>query len=57
MDKFIKTVGLYVVVGVATAAGASLWNNVLQGKIELAVAKHKNHKHNNTIEFKKGLSR
>ena len=57
MDKFIKTVGLYVVVGAATAAGASLWNNVLQGKIELAVAKHKNHKHNNTIEFKKGLSR
>lgn len=54
--KIIKTVGLYVVAGTATAAGAALWNNVLQTKIEFAVAKHKNRKKNNVIKFRKSWS-
>lgn len=56
--KIIKTVGCYVVAGCATAAGAALWSNVLQGKIELVVEKHKNRKRNpNVIKFKKSWSR
>ena len=44
MNKMIKTVGLYVVAGTATAAGATLWKDVLQPKIDFAIAKHKNRK-------------
>ena len=51
--KIIKTVGLYVVAGIATAAGAALWNNVLQNKIDFAIEKHKNRKNNKVIKFNK----
>lgn len=57
MNKMIKTVGLYIVAGTATAAGAALWNNVLQNKIDFAIAKHKNRKNNKVIKFKKSWSR
>lgn len=57
MNKMIKTVGLYIVAGTVTAAGAALWNNVLQNKIDFAIAKHKNRKNNKVIKFKKSLSR
>lgn len=57
MNKIIKTVGLYVVAGTATAAGAALWNNVLQNKIDFELAKHKNRKNNKVIKFKKSWSR
>lgn len=57
MNKIIKTIGLYVVVGTATAAGAALWNNVLQPKINFAIEKHKNQKNNKVIKFKKSWSR
>ena len=55
--KIIKTVGLYVVVGIATAAGAALWNNVLQNKIEFAIEKHKNQKNNKVIKFNKNSTK
>ena len=55
--KIIKIVGLYVMAGIATAAGAALWNNVLQNKIEFAIEKHKNRKNNNVIKFNKNWSR
>lgn len=42
--NIIKTVGLYVIAGTATAAGAALWNRVLQNKIEFVMTKHKNRK-------------
>ena len=51
--KIIKIVGLYVMAGIATAAGAALWNNVLQNKIEFAIEKHKNRKNNKVIKFDK----
>ena len=51
--KIIKTVGLYVVAGIATAAGAALWNNVLQNKIDFAIEKHKNRKNNKVIKIDK----
>lgn len=55
--KIIKTVGLYIVAGTATAAGAALWNNILQNKIEFAIAKHENRKRNNVIKFNRSWSR
>ncbi len=55
--KIIKTVGLYIVAGTATAAGTALWNNVLQNKIEFAIAKHKNRKRNNVTKFNRSWSR
>ena len=51
--KIIKTVGLYVVAGIATAAGAALWNNVLQNKIDFAIEKHKNRQNNKVIKIDK----
>ena len=51
--KIIKIVGLYVMAGIATAAGAALWNNVLQNKIEFAIEKHKNRKNNKVIKIDK----
>ena len=51
--KIIKTVGLYVVAGIATAAGPALWNNVLQNKIDFAIEKHKNRQNNKVIKIDK----
>ena len=51
--KIIKIVGLYVMAGIATAAGAALWNNVLQNKIDFAIEKHKNQKSNKVIKIDK----
>lgn len=50
--KIYKTIGLYVIAGAATAAGATLWNDVLRSKIEYELEKHKNRK-NKVIKFKK----
>lgn len=57
MNTTIKTVGLYVVLGAATAAGGTLWYNVLQPKIDFVIAKHKNRKDNKVIKINKNLSR
>ena len=57
MNTTIKTVGLYVVLGAATAAGGTLWYNVLQPKIDSVIAKHENRKDNKVIKFNKNLSR
>lgn len=51
--KIIKIVGLYVMAGIAAAAGAALWNNVLQNKIDFAIEKHKNRKNNKAIKIDK----
>lgn len=48
--KIYKTVGLYIIAGAATAAGATLWNDVLRNKIELEIEKHKKRK-NKVIKF------
>lgn len=56
-NNIIKTVGLYVIAGTATAAGTALWSNVLQEKIVNAIDKRRKSKKIIKVNFKKGLSR
>lgn len=56
-DNIIKTVGLYIIAGAATTAGAAIWNNVLQERLVEFVDKHKNDNKIIKVNFKKRLSR
>ena len=55
--KIIRTVGSYVIAGTATAAGAALWNNVLQDRIVNFIRKPKRNKKIIKGNFRNGLSR
>lgn len=53
--KILSTVGTFVVVGAVSMAGAALWTNVLDDKIQLAKAKRAQSDSNKVIivDFKK----
>lgn len=54
--KILNTIGTLVVVGAASTAGAALWTNVLEKKVQLARAK-RSQLHSNkviVVDFKKG---
>jgi hypothetical protein len=51
MKKLVSTVGTYVVVGAASAAGAALWTNVLEDKVRQLRYKAKP-KSSKVIDFK-----
>lgn len=53
--KIISTIGTFVIVGVASTAGAALWTKVLDDKIKMVKTKNKHSKSDNVIvvDFKK----
>jgi len=53
----IKTVGTYVIVGAASAAGAALWTNVLEERCKRFTARIKRPKSDKIIDFKKAKRR
>ncbi|MFA6873504.1 MAG: hypothetical protein WCQ86_05945 [Bacteroidaceae bacterium] len=53
-DNFIGVIGLYIIAGAATAAGAALWSNILQDKVyNLSNKLKRKKKSNNIIQFKR----
>ncbi len=53
-NKIVGVIGLYIIAGVATTAGAALWNKVIEPKIENFSSKLKRKKvNNNIIKFKR----
>jgi len=56
IKKILSTIGTFVIVGAVSTAGAALWTNVLNGKIQLVKAKKAQSNSNKIIivDFKKG---
>jgi hypothetical protein len=52
-NNIIGVIGLYIIAGVATTAGAALWNKVLEPKVFNLSSKLKRKKLNNIIKFKR----
>lgn len=53
--KLISTIGTFVIVGAVSTAGAALWTNVLEKKVQLVKAKNAHSKSDKVIviDFKK----
>lgn len=55
--KIIETIGIYVLVGAASTAGAALWTKVLEGKMTNLASRIKQPKSEKVIDFKQAKKR
>ncbi len=55
-NNIVGVIGLYIIAGAATAAGAALWKKVLEPKVFNLTRKLKPKKSNNIIKFKRKKS-
>lgn len=55
--EILSTIGIYVIVGAASTAGAALWTNVLEDKFRDAKERIIRPKANNVIDFRRAKKR